>query len=480
MHFAHAEHAARVYKMLHEQLKEVGCFEFFVPFVRNAFGDFAHAVAHVRGQLQAVTAFEHVPDAPSSRLRIDADNVGVVFAPHVFGIDGKVGHVPLGQPRFLAEIHAFCDRVLMRTRKRREHQFPRVRLTGRNLHARKFFVRGGKIGHIRKIQPRLHPLRIHVHGERDKIAVARALAVSEQRAFHAIGARKQSEFRRRHARSSIVMRVQRKHDRIAVAHVLRDIGDLLRIDMRHGVFHRGGKIDDRLAFGHGLPHVEHGIDDFERVFGFGAREAFGRILEAVRRALFFRQTLQKRRAFDGDLFDLLFPLPEHLFALRGRSGIIDVHDHVFRAAHRLERALDDMRTRLRQHLNGHVVGDPAALDERAQKFVFRFTCRGKPDFDFLKADCNEQIEEIELGLQIHRLDERLIAVAQIHTAPHGRAFHGVFFQPTKIFFRGHEELFAIFCAHINLLQNKNRHLFLRDACARYHSTCGQSPPLFSV
>ena len=59
------------------------------------------------------------------------------------------------------------------------------------------------------------------------------------------------------------------------------------------------------------------------------------------------------------------------------------------------------------------------------------------------------MKKFQLGLQPHRLDERLIAVAQIHAAPHGRALHHALFRPIHAPFGGQNKLSAIlFHVHI--------------------------------
>ena len=76
-----------------------------------------------------------------------------------------------------------------------------------------------------------------------------------------------------------------------VLYVFVQILDLLRVHVRHRVFHRRGQIDDRLAIRRRLPDVKHGVHDFERVFRLRTGEAFGRIFEAVVFPRLLRQPL---------------------------------------------------------------------------------------------------------------------------------------------------------------------------------------------
>ena len=199
-----------------------------------------------------------------------------------------------------------------------------------------------------------------------------------------------------------------------------EILDLLRVDVRHGVFHRGGKVDDGLPVRRGLPDIEDGVNDLERVLGLGAREALGRILEAVLFSRLLGELLQQFCPFDGDLLDLLFGLFEHLLALGDGGRIVDVDNDVLGALDRLEGAADDVLARLREHLDGDVVGDEVLFDEGAKEGILRLARGGEAHLDLLEADPKEQFEKFELGFKRHGLDERLVAVAQIDAAPDGR------------------------------------------------------------
>ena len=443
VHLADVEAAAGAQEPIAEELEELLWFEFLVLLVRDVLGKGAHRLAHFGGELDVVALFEDVPHAALARLRVDADDVRIVDAADVARVDGKIGNIPHAAAVLGAPVHALGDGVLMGARERREDELARIGLTGRNSERGELFVGIRDGGHIGKIQPGIDALRIHIHGEGDDIAVARALAVAEEGAFDAVGARKEAELRRRDARAAVVVGMKGQNDVLAVLHVLVHVLDLLRVDVRHGVFHRGGKVDDRLPLCRGLPDIEDGVDDFERVLGLGAREALGRIFEAVLLARLFGELLQKLRAVDGDLLDLLFGLFEDLLALGDGGRIIDVDDDVLGALDRLEGAADDVLARLREHLDGDVVGDEVLLDEGAKEGVLRLARGGEAHLDLLEADPKEQFEKFELGLQRHGLDERLVAVAQIDAAPDGRSFHHVFFRPIHAALGRKDELFAV-------------------------------------
>ena len=83
----------------------------------------------------------------------------------------------------------------------------------------------------------------------------------------------------------------------------------------------------------------------------------------------------------------------------------------------LKRLFDEVFARLDKHLNGHVVRDVPALNERAQDLILRLRRGGEAHLNLLKADVHEHVEHLELFLQVHRVNERLIAVAQVNAAP---------------------------------------------------------------
>ena len=111
---------------------------------------------------------------------------------------------------------------------------------------------------------------------------------------------------------------------------------------------------------------------------------------------------------------------KHHFALQCRSGIIEMQNDVFGALHRFKTSLDQFGSTLRQDLNGDIVGDFAAFDYGADKIKIRLGGRGKRHLDLFKAHGDQEIEHAVLALDAHRLDQGLIAVAQIDGAPNRR------------------------------------------------------------
>ncbi len=64
-----------------------------------------------------------------------------------------------------------------------------------------------------------------------------------------------------------------------------------------------------------------------------------------------------------------------------------------------------------------VIGDQVLLDEHPHEVEVRLRRRGEPDLDLLVAHPHEQLEHLHLARRAHRVDQRLVAVAQVDGAP---------------------------------------------------------------
>jgi hypothetical protein len=97
--------------------------------------------------------------------------------------------------------------------------------------------------------------------------------------------------------------------------------------------------------------------------------------------------------------------------------VVEVHDRAAGAAQRLVGALDQLLPALCQHLDRHIVGDQVLLDELPDEVEVGLAGRWEPDLDLLVSHADESVEHAPLALRRHRVDERLVAVAQIDRAP---------------------------------------------------------------
>ena len=109
---------------------------------------------------------------------------------------------------------------------------------------------------------------------------------------------------------------------------------------------------------------------------------------------------------------------EHHAALQDRRRVVEVHDRLRRARARLEGPLDQLGPALGQHLDGHVVGDRALLDDLADEVEVGLAGRREADLDLLVAHADQQVEHAALAGRAHRVDQGLVAVPQVDRAPH--------------------------------------------------------------
>ena len=84
---------------------------------------------------------------------------------------------------------------------------------------------------------------------------------------------------------------------------------------------------------------------------------------------------------------------------------------------RLVRPLDQLGPRLGQDGDRDVVRNQVLLDQRADELEVGLRRGREPDLDLLEAELDEQREHALLARGVHRIDERLVAVAQVGRAP---------------------------------------------------------------
>ena len=393
--------------------------QFGMRVVGNVLGSVAQLFAHLRGQHVTEVLLQNVANAALARLAVDTNDVGLVMAAHIGGVDRQVRRGPVLGVVLLAPLQALGDSVLMAAREGREHELASVGAARLNLHIGHALVQFDQFRHVGEVQLRINAMGEHVHGDGNQVGVARALAIAEQGALNAVGASQNAQLGFGNARAAVVVAVQRQLNGVAVLQVLAHVLDLLREYMRQAHFDRRGQVDDGLAIGGRLPYVQNGVAYLERVLGLGAGEAFGRVLEAVVVvAGFVGELLQQLSAGQSDFLDLLFVALEYLFALREARGVVYVNDDGSLAAFKgVERFLDNVLARLGEHLNGDVFGNHVVLDERAGQLKFGFAGSGEADLDFLESNLDEFLEVFQLLVEAHRNDECLVAVAKVNAHP---------------------------------------------------------------
>ena len=134
--------------------------------------------------------------------------------------------------------------------------------------------------------------------------------------------------------------------------------------------------------------------------------------------------LDELDGIDGHLHNFSLAHAEDVVAEGLAGGVIDVDDGLLRALQGLEGAANEMLAGLGEDFDRDVVGNVAAFDEVAHEAEFRFGSRGEGDLDFLEADGAEHPEHTHLLLGVHRLEKRLVAVAEVGAHPDRRLRDG--------------------------------------------------------
>ena len=168
--------------------------------------------------------------------------------------------------------------------------------------------------------------------------------------------------------------------------------------------------------------VQHRLADLHGVVHLGAHEGLGGVLKAQVHALLDEgagHLIDEVGGIGGDFGDAVGVHVEDHLALEGGGGVIEVENDVLGAADGLEGLFNEVLPGLDQHLDGHVVGDVAALDELPADLILGLAGGGEADLDLLDADVHQSVEVLQLLLEVHGVHQGLVAVPQVHGAPDG-------------------------------------------------------------
>jgi len=273
-------------------------------------------------------------------------------------------------------------------------------------------------GQVAEIELWIDALTHQIQRERNDIDVSRPLSVAEERPFDTIGPRQHPELRSGHAATAVVMRMDADDRRVPVRQHSTKEFDRIRIYIRRRDFDRRRQVQNHRTSGIGLEHIHHRLTDLDRKIEFGRRITLGRILEAnilIRPCKGLR--LHELRSIDCDRLDARPILPEDDASLERRCRVVEVNDRCRRALDCLEGSPNQVFAALREDLNRDVLRDSIFIDQPTNEIELRRRGARKADLDLLEPDCHQRLEEADLALPTHRLDERLIAVAQIDAAP---------------------------------------------------------------
>jgi hypothetical protein len=213
--------------------------------------------------------------------------------------------------------------------------------------------------------------------------------------------------------ASIVVRMHRQLDGVTAGDVAREPLDAIGVHVRSRHLDGRGEVHDQAACRRRLEDVHHGFADLERVIELGAGERLGRVLEAHVASETLGLLAAPLGPLDRDALDAFAVEPEDDASLQLRHRVVEMDDRARCALDRLERALDQVLARLRQHDDGDVGGDQLLLDQLAREVEVGLGGRGEADLDLLEPEVHEQVPHAPLARAVHRVHEGLVAVAQV-------------------------------------------------------------------
>ncbi len=376
----------------------------------------------------------HKGRAALAGLAVDADD-GLILPPQIRWVNGQIGHLPVRIVLLLHHVHTLVDGVLMGAGEGREHQGPGIGVAG------VYFQLGAALAHVpdvvhaAEIQLRVHALGIQVHGQVHDIAVAGALPVAEQSALHPLGPGHNPQLSGGSGSAPVVVGVQADNGAVPVLHVPAAVLDLVSIGVGGGHLHSVGQVDDDLVVRGGAQLLQYLVANQHRVLHLRSGEALRGVLIADIGVTVLGNLL-------SELADELCPLHsnvddplhvgvEHHPALEGRGGVVEVDNHVLGPVNGLKSLANQMLSGLDQYLDGDVLWDKVLVNQGPEDFVFRLGSGGEAHLNLLKANVAEHLEELQLLLQVHGIDQSLVAVPQIHAAP-DRGFCDGFVRPGAV------------------------------------------------
>ncbi len=239
--------------------------------------------------------------------------------------------------------------------------------------------------------------------------------MAEQAAFNSIRAGHHRQFRCGHGGAAVVVRVQADRRELTTGQVPREPLDLVGVHVGRGHLDGRRQVEDDLSAGLGLPDIGHRFADVDGELEFGAGEDLRGVLVAE---------LGAAQHFVGVLHHDLGATS------RDRSTLVLVHSENHPPEHRggrvvhvdvgpigphqrLDGARNQILAGLGQDRDLYVVGDHVALDELAHEVEVGLARAREADLDLLVAHPDQEFEHLHLAGGRHRVDQRLVAVAEI-------------------------------------------------------------------
>ena len=216
--------------------------------------------------------------------------------------------------------------------------------------------------------------------------------------------------------------MQRDHHELPVVDVAAEVLDLVGVGVRGGTLHGGRQVEDDLPVLVRLPDLRHGIAHLDGEIRRGLGEDLGAVLvseldltQVLVRVFHDQFGTSRGEVHALGLVDAENHPPEQL---GGR--VVHVDGGAVRPDQGLGGPGDQVLPGLGQHRDGHVLGHVTAGDELPDEVEIGLGGRRETDLYLLVAQGHEQFEHPHLAVRGHRIDEGLVAVAQVGGQPTGR------------------------------------------------------------
>ena len=207
--------------------------------------------------------------------------------------------------------------------------------------------------------------------------------------------------------------------------------NLVCIDIRCCHLNRCRQIEDDWILHSRLPYFLDCLTDIQRKIKLCTCKALRRILKLDIAVKAFHILLHHLRTINCNLLDLFtIHIKDHI-SLQGGCGIVNMDNDILASLNSLKCSLDQMLSALDQDLNLDIIRNQISLNQCSQKIIFNLRSCRETDFDFLESQFHKQIEKFNLLFNNHWLDQCLIAVSQIDTAP-DRCLLDLFVRPLSL------------------------------------------------
>ena len=108
-----------------------------------------------------------------------------------------------------------------------------------------------------------------------------------------------------------------------------------------------------------------------------------------------------------------------------------MYNNIFDSLDCLKGTVDQMLSALGQNLNLYIIRNHVFSYQLAQKIVLNLGSCREANLDLFKSKFYQEVEHLDLLLYDHRLNQCLVAVAQVNTAP-DRRFLNLFIRPLTL------------------------------------------------